>query len=99
MVARLISDVVTFEPPQRESWMDDGRCLQTDPNLFFPKNKENLGKAKKLCEQCDVRIKCLAWIMSQEKGNRRYGIAGGKTAAEREKLQKLIDQMMEGQVA
>jgi WhiB family redox-sensing transcriptional regulator len=91
MVGRLYTDTVTFAPPEAEPWMARSACADTDPDLFFPKKKENYGKAKKVCGGCDVRLQCLAFTLSREVGSRRYGIAGGLSARERWELQQMLD--------
>ncbi|QPX62652.1 WhiB family transcription factor [Microbacterium phage Xitlalli] len=98
MVGRLISDVVTFESPRREEWMDQSACANTDPNLFF--NKDKAHEAKAICNDCPVRIQCLAKALVDEKTvSRRTGIFGGMNAAERKQLQEHLNNMQKAQVS
>ncbi|QJD51257.1 WhiB family transcription factor [Microbacterium phage AloeVera] len=99
MVARLVGDVVSFQPADPEPWMDQGSCLNEDPEKFFPEGKGSIKQltddAKAICiTKCSVRLQCLARTLAQEKGSSlRFGVAGGMTATERELLQKKLDDM------
>jgi WhiB family redox-sensing transcriptional regulator len=44
--------------------------------------------AKNICRTCPVRQDCLQYAMSIEAPSRRYGIFGGYTAAERDRLSR-----------
>jgi len=75
--------------------MDDAACLWYPPDDFFPTIKKKVDEVKKICGQCNVRIKCLAWAMAGEQDDqRRHGIAGGLTPSERSQLQAIMDQHM-----
>lgn len=70
-------------------------CLTTDPELFFPQEREysngkiynvyeNLAEAKKICETCPLRMKCLEHALR----NAEYGIWGGTTEEQRQTLRR-----------
>lgn len=79
--------------------MELSACINNDPEDFFPegrgRTKKITDKAKLVCvTKCSVRLKCLAYTMANEKDHgRRYGVAGGLTATERERLQETLDKM------
>lgn len=75
---------LTGEAP--ETWMDDGLCAQTDPDMFFPEKGGSTKGAKKVCASCDVREQCLAFALKNEE---RFGIWGGLSERERRKLARL----------
>lgn len=99
MVARIYADTVTFEPAEREEWMNRSSCSTRDPKIFFAEGKgsvkEQTDRAKEICNTvCSVRLQCLARALQQEKGTgRRFGVSGGLTPTEREQLQLKLDEM------
>jgi len=85
-------------PPQREEWMDDALCAEVSPVVFFPPTRKGYPKALKICGECDVRLKCLAFALAMERdkdSSKRTGIFGGMTPSERERLQEALDKMKE----
>jgi len=66
------------------SWQKGALCLQTEPELFFPKRGESPNAAKKICATCDVGLECLHNALDHHQGE--SGIAGGMTEGERKKL-------------
>lgn len=46
-----------------------------DPNLFFPKRGGGQRKAKKVCEDCTVKVECREYA---DRTNTHYGIWGGE---------------------
>jgi WhiB family redox-sensing transcriptional regulator len=78
--------------------MDDAKCAQISPAVFFPDSRTEYPKAIKFCKVCTVRLDCLAFALAAEKekdGSKRTGIFGGMTPVERERLQETLDKMME----
>jgi len=97
MGARVYQDTVEWQSDDPEPWMDRASCINEDPTLFFPERgnaEQRTADAKKVClNKCSVRLECLARTMAQEKGtSRRYGVSGGMTPTERERLQGLLDE-------
>lgn len=76
-----IPDVV----PEREPWMDDALCAQTDPDLFFPEKGGSAATAKRICHECPVAGECLAYALEH---GEREGIWGGLAPKERRKLER-----------
>lgn len=75
--------LVEWTPDEREPWMNEGLCAQTDPEAFFPEKGGSTRAAKKICAECDVVEQCLAYALRNEE---RFGIWGGKSERERRKL-------------
>ena len=68
------------------NWMDDAACTTTDPELFFPSEKEGwatAGMAKAICDVCQVAAECLRYALDNEIPE---GIWGGLTARDRAAL-------------
>ena len=58
-------------------------CAQTDPEIFFPEKGGAVNLAKQVCNSCEVKLDCLAWAVQNDE---KYGIWGGTTPQERERL-------------
>ena len=68
------------------NWMTDAACTTTDPELFFPSEKEGwatAGMAKAICDVCPVAAECLQYALDHEIPE---GIWGGLTARNRAAL-------------
>jgi hypothetical protein len=82
---KIIKPVELTTPTPRN--IDNAPCQTVDPELFFPDPTDVIGikKAKTLCDNCDQKIKtkCLSFALSNKI---RYGVWGGLTSDEREKL-------------
>lgn len=63
-------------------------CQEVDPDLWFPESGgENFQyrMAKKFCAPCPVKTECLTLALEN---NEQFGIWGGLTAKERQKLRR-----------
>jgi hypothetical protein len=60
-----------------------GLCSKVDPDTFFPEVGRNVREAKRICQDCPVRIDCLTWALDHSE---RYGVWGGKTYEERKHI-------------
>lgn len=67
------------------SWQEDGLCMQTDPEAFFPEKGGSTKAAKQVCVGCEVRAECLQYALNNDE---RFGIWGGLSERERRKLKK-----------
>jgi WhiB family transcriptional regulator, redox-sensing transcriptional regulator len=67
-------------------WADQARCLQAEPDTFFPEKGGSTREAKRICSGCDVRDLCLEYALINEE---RFGIWGGMSERERRKLKRL----------
>lgn len=79
------SYVSTWTPNQREEWMDDALCAQTDPEAFFPEKGGSTREAKSVCMSCEVRLQCLDYALGTDQ---RFGIWGGLSERERRKVKR-----------
>lgn len=68
-----------------DDWQERGLCAQTDPEIFYPEKGGSTREAKKICQGCEIREKCLEYAMQNDE---RYGIWGGLSERERRKLKK-----------
>lgn len=71
-------------------WARGALCAQaSDPDLWFPRSGwcsvRDMEKAKTICRRCPVQAPCLQWAMDAREP---YGIWGGLTEQERERLRK-----------
>ena len=69
--------------PDREPWMLDAICAQTDPEVFYPDKGGSTRAAKRTCFGCTVRAECLQYALVNKE---RWGVWGGKSERERRKL-------------
>ena len=91
MAIRVYVDEVKVEKEDPEPWMGKAACKQEETNIFF---EHPATKALKHCKGCPVVLDCLAFALRTEPpGHRRYGILGGKTPAERERLAQKLKEM------
>jgi WhiB family redox-sensing transcriptional regulator len=68
------------------AWQAKSRCLEVDPEIFFPERGGSSKAARAVCLQCEVRIECLRYALANRE---QFGIWGGTSERERRKLRKL----------
>jgi WhiB family redox-sensing transcriptional regulator len=71
-------------------WRDRARCLDEDPDLFFPIGSTGpavvqAARAKQVCRQCPVIQDCLDWALSNYQDS---GVWGGTTEEERRAMRR-----------
>ena len=54
--------------PREMAWIEQGRCIGEDPELFFPVGTSGPAVAQAeraiaLCLSCSVRVDCLEWAL------------------------------------
>lgn len=71
----------------RPAWMEQGACLDVDPELFHPASQlpEAAEPAKRICGRCPVKSDCLAHAMETGQGE---GVWGGLDDRERRSLRR-----------
>jgi len=67
-------------------WAKQAKCLQAEPDTFFPEKGGSTREAKRICALCDVRAQCLDYALDNDE---RFGIWGGLSERERRKLKRL----------
>ena len=70
-----------------EDWKQNALCAQTDPEAFFPEKGGSTREAKRICNRCSVRQKCLDDALDRDE---RFGIWGGLSERERRKLTRSL---------
>ncbi len=73
-------------PIETLPWAADAKCLQAEPDTFFPEKGGSTREAKRICSACDVREECLEYALANDE---RFGIWGGLSERERRKLKRL----------
>lgn len=68
------------------AWMESARCLEADPDAFFPEKGGSTREAKRICAQCHVREECLEYALNNDE---RFGIWGGMSERERRRLKRV----------
>lgn len=71
---------------EKMPWMRKAKCLQADPETFFPEKGGSTREAKRICAECEVREPCLAYALDNDE---RFGIWGGLSERERRRLKRL----------
>lgn len=67
-------------------WATEAKCLNADPDVFFPEKGGSTREAKRICAECTVRVACLEYALEHDE---RFGIWGGMSERERRKLKRL----------
>lgn len=67
-------------------WRARGRCLQHDPEVFFPNPADDPSPALEICRTCEVRGTCLAAALDAGDYD---GVWGATTPAERRAMRQL----------
>ena len=69
-----------------QPWATDARCLQAEPETFFPEKGGSTREAKRICADCTVREECLQYALENDE---RFGIWGGLSERERRRLKRM----------
>jgi WhiB family redox-sensing transcriptional regulator len=67
-------------------WRARGRCLEYDPELFFPNPAEPADRALDVCRTCAVAGECLATAFETGEVD---GVWGGTTSDERRRMRQV----------
>ena len=65
-------------------FLDNAACRGIDPELFYAEGGAAVARAKTVCAQCPLRMKCLEWAIAREE----FGVWGGTTARERAAIRR-----------
>ena len=63
----------------------EGSCRVADPDLFYSANPGDIRRAKRVCYDCPVLLECSRYAITNEE----WGVWGGLTEEERQKLRNL----------
>ncbi len=71
-------------------WLNQSRCLNEDPELFFPVGNtgpavDQIEQAKAVCRQCTVTTECAEYAIIE---NQDTGVWGGLSEDERKSLKR-----------
>jgi WhiB family redox-sensing transcriptional regulator len=74
----------------RVHWRDAAACRHADPDLFFPIGQtgpalQQIDEAKRICQACPVRARCLDWALDHGVVS---GVWGGATEQERHAMRR-----------
>ncbi len=66
-------------------WAKQAKCLQAEPDTFFPEKGGSTREAKRICALCEVRAECLEYALENDE---HFGIWGGMSERERRRLKR-----------
>ena len=66
-------------------WMNDGRCRDHPPEVFFPNDGVGVTIAQAVCATCPVREPCLEYALENRID---HGVWGGTSERERRRILK-----------
>lgn len=66
-------------------WVLEAKCLDADPEAFFPEKGGSTREAKRICTACPVRNECLEHALTNDE---RFGIWGGLSERERRRMKR-----------
>lgn len=72
--------------PETLPWIAEAKCLQADPEAFFPEKGGSTREAKRICARCDVRAECLDYALGNDE---KFGIWGGLSERERRRIKRM----------
>jgi WhiB family redox-sensing transcriptional regulator len=65
------------------NWMNDGKCRELAPEVFFPSDGVGVDVARRICSDCPVKAPCLEYALY----NRiQHGVWGGASERERRRI-------------
>jgi len=68
---------------------DGALCAEIDPAIFFPRDSDAGSSkiAKKVCMQCEIRVKCLNFAIENRID---HGIWGGMGVMDRRRIRRVL---------
>lgn len=67
------------------TWQGSARCVEVDPEIFFPERGGSSKAARAVCSDCPVRLECLRYALANRE---QFGIWGGTSERERRRLRR-----------
>lgn len=68
------------------AWQVSARCVEADPEIFFPERGGSSKAARAVCRECPVRLECLRYALANRE---QFGIWGGTSERERRRLRRM----------
>lgn len=68
-----------------QDWMQNARCKEITPSVFFPSSGVGVGVAKRICAECPVKTACLNFALANRID---HGVWGGTSERERRRIYK-----------
>lgn len=65
------------------NWKTQARCIDADPEVFFPPEGVNIREARAICATCPVQEQCLEYAIVNKI---EFGVWGGMSVHQRERL-------------
>jgi WhiB family redox-sensing transcriptional regulator len=81
-----VNALLSYDEEGQSDWMLEARCLDADPEAFFPEKGGSTREAKRICAACPVREECLQYALDNDE---RFGIWGGLSERERRRAKRL----------
>ena len=87
-ITRLVLRAVLLDNQPVPAWRNEAACAEIGAEVFYPESSHaaDAVAAKRVCTGCPVRAVCLADVLGWETTGRRYGVVGGLTPTERNRL-------------
>ncbi|GAB7039721.1 MULTISPECIES: WhiB family transcriptional regulator [Catenuloplanes] len=60
-------------------------CQPEDQPRFYPDRGVSVGPARTICARCPAEVVCLDWAIETDQ---RFGVWGGKTTPERQRIRR-----------
>jgi WhiB family transcriptional regulator, redox-sensing transcriptional regulator len=64
-------------------WMEEGKCRDLDPAVFFPNDGLGVQVAQRICAECPVKGPCLEYALTNRVD---HGVWGGTSERERRRI-------------
>lgn len=68
-----------------QEWQASALCAQVGGDLWFPERGGDFLEAKRICQQCPVRVECLEYALAHDE---RFGLWGGLSERGRREIKK-----------
>lgn len=65
----------------------EAKCLDADPDAFFPEKGGDIRAAKRICDQCPIEEECLEWALAHPE-DAKWGVWGGVGERQRKKINR-----------
>lgn len=65
------------------TWMAEGNCAAHNPSTFFPSDGVGVEVARKICDDCPVKMECLEYALVNRID---HGVWGGTSERQRRRI-------------